>query len=313
MRRALALLLLLPGAAWGQSAEELAFWDSVRQGNRPREYQAYLNAYPNGTFAPLARLRLEGAAPPDPGVQAPAAPQQAAQAWLRPTQPSVRLTDGVTLDADATALRTGSNHRLVVVPAAAPAEVADPQAFAIESTPVEPRRVRLTVPPGPPGQDEVRLYYIPRFASAYALAARAPVTVAPGVPGAILARDLAREAARLGPVRFEANHRDRPLLVQAAFLRVRPRTEWSLRWFGAGMQEVPLHAAVISIGLPGAAPDDQGSRGEVVCLLPADAPGMLDRLAVLQTGDPVLVQGIPTAWDGDAASPLVLDRCALAD
>jgi len=158
----------------------------------------------------------------------------------------------------------------------------------------------------------VRLYYIPRFASAYAVAARARVTVAPGVPGAVLARDLVREAQRLGPVRFEAAHRDRPLLVQAAFLRVRSRTEWNLQWFVGAVQQVPRHAAVISIGLPGAAPDSAGSRGEVVCVLAADGAGVLERLAALQTGDPVLVRGVPTAWSGSTAEPLLLDQCALA-
>ena len=246
---------------------------------------------------------------PVPGGQDAAAAQGGA--WVRPSRPSVRLTDGVTLDVDASAVRTGSNFRIAVLPAGAPDAVADPQGFVADSTPVEPRRLHLTVPAGPPGQDEVRLYYIPRYASAYAVAARAPVTVGPGVPGAALARDLAREAQQLGPVRFEANHRDRPMLVQAAFLRVRPRTEWDLRWFGGAVQEVPRQAVVISIGLPGAAPDDQGSRGEVICALPAGG-AMLDRVAALQTGDPVLVRGVPTAWDGGGTSPLVLDRCMLA-
>ena len=309
-------VLLLCGSARAQTAEELAFWDSVQATNSPQEYRAYLNAFPDGTFAALARLRLGGGgATAQPGSAQPAPVQpasaQPAPAWVRPSRPSVPLVDGVTLDMDATALRTGSNQRVAVVPAGTPDEVADPGLFVADSTPVGPARLRLTVPAGPPGQDEVRLYYIPRFASAYAVAARAPVLVGPGVPGAVLARDLVREAQRLGPVRFEASHRDRPLLVQAAFLRVRPRTEWSLRWFGSDALDVPRQAAVISIGLPGAAPDSQGSLGEVVCVLAASG-AVLDRIAGLQTGDPVLVRGVPTAWDGVTAGPLVLDRCALA-
>jgi hypothetical protein len=101
----------------------------------------------------------------------------------------VRLVDGVALDVDASALRSGSNHRIAVVSATAPDEVADPQAFAADSTPIEPVRLHLTVPPGPPGQDEVRLYYISPFAGAYSVAARARITVAPGVPDAVLGRD----------------------------------------------------------------------------------------------------------------------------
>ena len=317
MTRAWALwacaALLLSSAAGAQPAEELAFWDSVQASNRAQEYLAYLNAFPGGTFAPLARRRLgELGMPGQPAAIQPAPAQPVpAQAWVRPSRPMVQLVDGVTLDMDATALRTGSNLRVAVVPAGTPDEVADPTAFLADSVPVGPMRLRLTVPAGPPGQDEVRLYYIPRFASTYAVAARAPVTVGPGVPGAALARDLVREAQRLGPVRFEAVHRDRPLLVQAAFLRVRPRTEWNLRWFGGMVQQVPRQAVVISIGLPGAAPDAQGSLGEAVCALAADTP-VLDRVAALQTGDPVLVRGVPTVWD-DTTDVLVIERCALME
>lgn len=316
MTRAWALwacaALLLSSAAWAQSAEEQAFWDSVQASNRAQEYRAYLNAFPDGVFVPLARRRLGEAGTPGQltSTQPSFAQLGPGQAWVRPSQPAVQLVDGVTLDLDATALRTGSNQRVAVVPANTPDEVADGAAFLADSVPVSPVRLRLTVPAGPPGQDEVRLYYIPRFASIYAVAARAPVTVSPGVPGAVLARDLVREAQRLGPVRFEAVHRDRPLLVQAAFLRVRPRTEWNLRWFGGTALEVPRQAVVISIGLPGAAPDAQGSLSEVVCALAADS-AVLDRVAALQTGDPVLVRGVPTVWDG-AADAVVIERCALA-
>jgi class 3 adenylate cyclase len=37
---------------------ELAFWDSVKDSNRPEELQAYLKHYPNGHFVDLARARL---------------------------------------------------------------------------------------------------------------------------------------------------------------------------------------------------------------------------------------------------------------
>jgi hypothetical protein len=65
----------IPGAAEGAigpttiselSAEsevslELALWESVKDGN-PAELESYLEQYPDGTFAPLARTRLDGAA-----------------------------------------------------------------------------------------------------------------------------------------------------------------------------------------------------------------------------------------------------------
>lgn len=50
--------------------EELAFWEAIKDSDNPAEFQAYLDIYPDGRFAPLARVRLsalqgEDAAPPD--------------------------------------------------------------------------------------------------------------------------------------------------------------------------------------------------------------------------------------------------------
>jgi hypothetical protein len=42
-----------------ETAVELAFWTSVKDSSVPDEYLAYLNRYPDGTFAELARARLE--------------------------------------------------------------------------------------------------------------------------------------------------------------------------------------------------------------------------------------------------------------
>jgi hypothetical protein len=306
--------MLLPGTIRAQDADELAFWQSVSRSNRPAEYKAYLDAYPDGRFAALARLRAQPAAPPaapQPATMAPSQP--VAQAWVKPVRTSLRFIDGITLDLDAKALRDGSNLRLTVMPVGAPDEIASPQSFAEDSTLAEPARMHLTIPGGLAGHDEVRLYYIPRFASTYVVAARAAVDIAPGAPGATLARDLAREAHRLGPIRFEANHRDRPLLVQAAFLRVRPRTDWNTRWFGGQpIEEIPRQIVIVGIGQPGVAPDMYGSPGEAVCVLPAGEKAMLDRLALMNIGDPILVTGIPTSWDGAGpADPIVLDRCVL--
>ena len=46
---------------------ELALWESVKDGN-PAELESYLEQYPDGTFASLARTRLDAAArsPADP-------------------------------------------------------------------------------------------------------------------------------------------------------------------------------------------------------------------------------------------------------
>ena len=47
-----------PPAARAGDPDELAFWDSVKDSNRPEELQAYLEHYPDGHFADLARARL---------------------------------------------------------------------------------------------------------------------------------------------------------------------------------------------------------------------------------------------------------------
>jgi hypothetical protein len=44
-------------AASGETTE-IAFWNSIRDRNEPGELRAYLEKYPNGLFADLARLRL---------------------------------------------------------------------------------------------------------------------------------------------------------------------------------------------------------------------------------------------------------------
>ena len=41
------------------SAVELAFWDTVKESENPEMYSAYLDRYPEGAFAALAKVRLE--------------------------------------------------------------------------------------------------------------------------------------------------------------------------------------------------------------------------------------------------------------
>jgi uncharacterized caspase-like protein len=60
---------------------EREFWASVRESNRPEDIRAYLDKYPNGNFAALARNRLDAlirpgarAAPRDPNPEPTAAP-----------------------------------------------------------------------------------------------------------------------------------------------------------------------------------------------------------------------------------------------
>jgi formylglycine-generating enzyme required for sulfatase activity len=79
----------LAGVLPKNSAEqfELAFWNSVKDSKQVGDYEAYLKAYPNGRFAPLARARiaqLRAATPAAGPQQAQPAPKPAEP---KPTEP----------------------------------------------------------------------------------------------------------------------------------------------------------------------------------------------------------------------------------
>jgi hypothetical protein len=68
--------------AHAQQNAEVIFWDSVKDSKNPAELQAYLDAYPSGTFAALARIRIDalrgggGGTTPPPGGRTTAPPAQ---------------------------------------------------------------------------------------------------------------------------------------------------------------------------------------------------------------------------------------------
>jgi len=93
VRFSLSALMLALGIAVGSAlaspaiaqpaseAAETAFWDSVKDSRDPAEVQTYLDKFPNGLFAPLARIRLrnlQGASKPAPAPAASTPPQQQA-------------------------------------------------------------------------------------------------------------------------------------------------------------------------------------------------------------------------------------------
>ena len=80
-------------AVSGVQQAEILFWDSVRNSNQPAELRAYLDRYPDGTFAELARARLaQMERPPAPSRAAP----QPAAAPVRPTAPPAPSTRSLT-------------------------------------------------------------------------------------------------------------------------------------------------------------------------------------------------------------------------
>lgn len=88
MRRAVAasaalLALVLAAPAWGQAScdkvdpAEAAFWDSIKNSRAPEDHRAYLDTFPNGCYAALARVRASaGPVTPAPTpVPTPPAPK----------------------------------------------------------------------------------------------------------------------------------------------------------------------------------------------------------------------------------------------
>ena len=76
--RGLPTTFQVAGVLPKNSAEqfELAFWNSVKDSKQVGDYEAYLQAYPKGRFASLARTRIQQlkAAPPQAPAPAPAKP-----------------------------------------------------------------------------------------------------------------------------------------------------------------------------------------------------------------------------------------------
>jgi len=92
MRAALATMafgvvvaMATPTLAQETDPADLVFWQSITGSQDPAAYAAYLEAFPNGRFAPLARLRAGGATTPPPAV--PAAPAARIQP-VGPVQPA---------------------------------------------------------------------------------------------------------------------------------------------------------------------------------------------------------------------------------
>jgi hypothetical protein len=101
------------------TAIELAFWQSIQSSSDPRDFQSYLEQFPRGRFAALARNRLGGAAPPPPAPIASAAPTQ-----TRPVPPPPATS------APSSGPPVASLSIIGTPPAPAPAPTYTPPAYA---------------------------------------------------------------------------------------------------------------------------------------------------------------------------------------
>lgn len=141
------------------------FWKSVRESNRADDIQAYLDKYPNGNFAPLARNRLNALVRP-----AEAAPTQAASSSVPAGLPATAMPRDPNPEQTMTA-RSAPGPSVAarpvekavpqpverpvekpVVVAAAPASAPSP-APAVAAPPV-PAPAIVAPPPSAPKKDE---------------------------------------------------------------------------------------------------------------------------------------------------------------
>ncbi|WP_269580768.1 peptidoglycan-binding protein [Roseibium sp. Sym1] len=103
MRRILVTLsCLLPlalgaaGAAFPQSTAETVFWDSIRNSSDPADLKAYLRAYPEGRWAPLAQTRLDELDRPAAGGGE--GPVTACDLWTSHPADARKVSAGVEFD-----------------------------------------------------------------------------------------------------------------------------------------------------------------------------------------------------------------------
>ena len=227
---------------------------------------------------------------------------------IAPTKDTVRIIDPIVVDLDARILSSGFQHRLAVVPAGTPDAVKDAEAFARDSVPVQPSRMRVYLSARNAGTDQIRLYYIPQFGSEFTVAGRAKVTVKAGAAGATESSQLIREAGMLGSAAFENAYRGKSMTIEGQFLRVEQRSGDDLGSAAKLLRAATAtnRYAALFIGWTDAAPKVDGSPSELVCVLPAEDPILQARAASLKAGEAVVVRGTPMGWGPVSGSAAVM-------
>lgn len=113
-------------------AVELAFWDTIKNSTNPADYRAYLDAYPQGRFAALARIRSEPAKPAAPPAVTPPPPPPVVAAPPVVTAPPTVPTPPVTKPSPLPA------PQAAVVPPKPPTAGDGPLARPVRFTPPAP-------------------------------------------------------------------------------------------------------------------------------------------------------------------------------
>jgi formylglycine-generating enzyme required for sulfatase activity len=112
---------------------ELTFWESIKNSDQAGDYEAYLQSYPNGRFAALAKARiarLRAAAPKTEAVTPKAEPTPAAKPApepkrAAPARPEPRKAPAATAPAAAPTAPVTADEKPAPLPASAKGEIKD--------------------------------------------------------------------------------------------------------------------------------------------------------------------------------------------
>jgi hypothetical protein len=122
---AAASLLNLPAIAdqatslplqMAQAGNEFDFWNSIKDSKKAEDYQAYLDKYPNGDFADLAKLRMKKYAAAPASMPAPAKEAEPAASDPAPAQGMTFEAKDATIYArDGGQVRAGPDPKAALV------------------------------------------------------------------------------------------------------------------------------------------------------------------------------------------------------
>ncbi|MGI9382011.1 MAG: caspase family protein [Methyloligellaceae bacterium] len=110
------------------NALELAYWDSVRNSRSAAAFESYLTRFPNGTFAPLARLKIDELKPAKQAALPMAPPQSPPPVTTAPQAVSRHKCDrlaSVPFDPRAVDAGLRTLRRLLKPKAKEPAEIGE--------------------------------------------------------------------------------------------------------------------------------------------------------------------------------------------
>ena len=99
-----------PGANRTNAANEVAFWNSIKDSVNPQDFRDYLEKFPEGQFAHEARYRLASFAATERNAATSSAPTPACPINVRVVSPDNKVNDGIMATFTATVMGGSGNQ-----------------------------------------------------------------------------------------------------------------------------------------------------------------------------------------------------------